>query len=266
MRRNRLGRVSDNFRSFPNLFFFCFCVFAFFALLVFCGCGLDTYYVLDQAPRVGRIVNYNEVDPAVRYFEFYAAPNSNAGNSEFGFLGTFVYYKIYSNPSSMNSNHLSIEAVNNSSNYSAAAERMIGLGYKELYTNKGSRSPLVSESDGTAYVRIRLTNNDEGSGQIANDAQIEIGGVNVGSPRRAGDSSLSFDFGRYNDSKYTGTGIKYDAPNSGDEDFYGGSPSDGKYYVDMYAVAAGRDTTFARYYSNVTYLGSITINASSEHN
>lgn len=266
MRRNRLGRVADNSRSFPNLFFSCFCIFAFFALLVFCGCGLDTYYVLDQAPRVGRIVNYNEVDPAVRYFEFYAAPNSNAGNSEFGFLGTFVYYKIYSNPSSMNSNHNSIEAVNNSSNYSAAAERMIGLGYKELYTSNGSRSPLVSESVGTAYVRIRLTNNDEGSGQIANDAQIEIGGVNVGSPRRAGDSSLSFDFGRYNDSKYTGTGIKYDVPNSGDEDFYGGSPSDGKYYVDMYAVAAGRDTTFARYYSNVTYLGSITINANEENN
>lgn len=266
MRRNRLGRVSDNSRSFPNLFFFYFCIFAFFALLVFCGCGLDTYYVLDQAPRVGRIVNYNEVDPAVRYFEFYAAPNSNAGNSEFGFLGTFVYYKIYSNPSTMTSNHNSIEAVNNSSNYSAAAERMIGLGYKELYTSNGSRSPLVSESVGTAYVRIRLTNNDEnGHGDIGHAAQIEIGGVNVGIPRRSRGQSYSFDFGRNGKAEYSGRGINYDLPIS-DEDFYGGSPSDGKYYVDMYAVAAGRDTTFARYYSNVTYLGSITINANEENN
>lgn len=264
MRRNRLGRVSDNSRNFPNLFFSCFCIFAFFALLVFCGCGLDTYYVLDQAPRVGRTPNYNENDPALLYFEFDAAPNSNVGNSEFRFLGTFVYYKIYSNPSTMNSNHNSIEAVNNSSNYSAAAERMIGLGYKELYTNKGSRSPLVPESDGTAHVRIRLTNFQEtGNGEIANEAQIRIGTTYVGIPRRSRGQSYSFDFGRSKDSNNE---INNDPPNSGDEDFDGGSPSDGKYYVDMYAVAAGRDTTFARYYSNVTYLGSITINASSEHN
>ena len=265
MRRNRLGRVSDNSRSFPNLFFFCFCVFAFFALLVFCGCGLDTYYVLDQAPRRGNYPS-DDSDYAQRYFEFWAAPNSNTGNSEFHFLGTYVYYRIYSNPSTMNSNHLSIEAVNNSSNYSAAAERMIGLGYKELYTSNGSRSPLVSESVGTAYVRIRLTNNDEnGHGDIGHAAQIEIGGVNVGIPRRSRGQSYSFDFGRNGKAEYSGRGINYDLPIS-DEDFYGGSPSDGKYYVDMYAVAAGRDTTFARYYSNVTYLGSITINANEENN
>ena len=210
---------------------------------------------------MGRIVNYNEVDPAVRYFEFYAAPNSNAGNSEFGFLGTFVYYKIYSNPSTMTSNHNSIEAVNNSSNYSAAAERMIGLKYQELRMNNEILTPFAAGD----HVRIRLTNFQENDNrEISTNAQIEVNETYVGIPRRKIGPAFSFDFGRY-DKNYD-SNIKYDAPNSGDEDFDGGSPSDGKYYVDMYAVAAGRDTTFARYYSNVTYLGSITINANEENN
>lgn len=261
MRRNRLGRVSDNSRSFPNLFFFCFCVFAFFALFVFCGCGLDTYYVLDQAPRRGNYPS-DDSDYAQRYFEFWAAPNSNTGNSEFHFLGTYVYYRIYSNPSTMNSNHLSIEAVNNSSNYSAAAERMIGLKYKELYTDGGS---VLTPFAAGEHVRIRLTNNQEtGNREIANEAQIEINETYRQIPRRLLGGNYSFDFGRYG-KNYDNT-IRYDPPKSNDEDFDGGSPSDGKYYVDMYAVAAGRDTTFARYYSNVTYLGSITINANEENN
>ena len=164
----------------------------------------------------------------------------------------------------MNSNHLSIEAVNNSSNYSAAAERMIGLGYQELYTNNGSLRPFAADK----HVRIRLTNNDEKvSSEIENSAQINIDGTPDGIPRRKKGPAFSFDFGR---KKYPATypedsTIRYDPP-IGDEDFSGSEPSDGKYYVDMYAVAAGRDATFTRYYSNVTYLGSITIDANEENN
>lgn len=165
----------------------------------------------------------------------------------------------------MLSNHNSIEAVNNSTNYSAAAERMIGFGYRELNTDRGILSPFAAGTQ----VLIRLTNNHEKnndgtlSAEIGNKAQIiEIGGTEVGIPRRSLGNLFSFDFGRDGKpSEYPTTNIRYDHPTSNDDDFSGSAPSNNKYYVDMYAVAVGRDTNFTKYYSNVTYLGSITIDA-----
>lgn len=156
-------------------------------------------------------------------------------------------------------NNKVIEAVNNSTNYSAAAERMIGLDYKELNTANGILGSFAADK----HVRIRLTNNKETSPtEINNNAQIEVDGINVGIPRRLRGNSYSFDFGRYGKSEYADPNIIYNSPTSNDDDFEDGTVSDNKYYVDMYAVAVGRDTTFKKYYSNVTYLGSITINAS----
>ena len=243
---------------------------------LFSACGLDTYYVMDRSPSAGNVPVYTEDDPSGKYFEFFAAQNSNAGNAEFLFLGTQVYYKIYSNSSTMLSNHNSIEAVNDSTNYSAAAERMLNYGYRELFTRGGSVTPLVPSGQEGAHVRIRLTNYYEGNvseeNWWSNEARIEISPSQNATPtakyipRRSVGQNYSFDFGRYNKSEYGGKGINYDAPASGDEDFSGSPPSDGKYYVDMYAVAVGRDTTFAYYYSNVEYLGSMTIDANSENN
>lgn len=241
----------------------------------FFACGLDSYYVMDRSPAAVNIPVYTEDDPAGKYFEFYAAQNSNVGNEEFRFLGTRVYYKIYTSASSMSSNHNSIEAVNDSTNYSAAAERMLNYGYQELNTSNVSVTPLVPSGQEGARVRIRLTNYYEGNASEenwwSNDARIEIRPPQAESatvkyvPRRSLGQSYSFDFGRYGKSEYSNNGINYDAPASGDVDF-SGSSGGGKYYVDMYAVAVGRDTTFTTYYSNVEYLGSVTIDATNENN
>ncbi|MBD5438971.1 MAG: hypothetical protein HDR37_10510 [Treponema sp.] len=212
----------------------------------------------------GNYPSFDNTDYSGQYFEFTAAQNSNTGNSEFAFLGTYVYYKIYSSSSTMISNNNSIEAVNNSTDYSAAAGRMLNYGYQELNTDGGFLGPFAAG----AHVRIRLTNYQESvSSGITNKAQIEeVGGTQISIPRRSRGNSYSFDFGRKDKPGYSNNGINYDAPASGDDDFSGSAPSDNKYYVDMYAVAAGRDTTFTTYYSNVTYLGSITIDASVENN
>ena len=164
----------------------------------------------------------------------------------------------------MISNNNSIEAVNNSTDYSAAAGRMLNYGYQELNTDGGFLGPFAAG----AQVRIRLTNYQESvSSGITNKAQIEVDGTQASIPRRSLGEIYSFDFGRYNKtSDYPTTNIRYNHPANGDDDFSGSAPSDNKYYVDMYAVAAGRDTTFTTYYSNVTYLGSITIDASVENN
>ncbi len=259
-----IKRLSD----FSKIFFLSFLTVA--SPCLFLSCGLDTYYVMDRSPSAGHVPAYTEDDPAGKYFEFFAAQNSNVGNEEFRFLGTAVYYKIYSSSSTMLSNHNSIEAVNDSTNYSAAAERMLNYGYQELYTAGGSKSPLVPNGQEGAHVRIRLTNYYESNATEenwwSNVARIEIGGSNIGIPRRSLGQNYSFDFGRYNKAEYSNNGINYDAPASGDEDFSGSPPSNGKYYVDLYAVAVGRDTTFTTYYSNVEYLGSMTIDANSEDN
>ena len=187
---------------------------------------------------------------------------------DFRFLGTYVYYKIYSSSSTMISNHNSIEAVNNSTDYSAAAGRMLNYGYQELRTDGVFLSPLVEKKKyENVRVRIRLTNYGKEPNIDDYKAQIVIDGTDVRIPRRSLGEIYSFDFGRYNKtSDYPTTNISYNHPASSDEDFSGNAPSDNKYYVDMYAVAAGRDRNFATYYSNVTYLGSITIDANNENN
>ena len=60
----------------------------------------------------------------------------------------------------------------------------------------------------------------------------------------------------------------YDDVVKGDEDFNCSDTADeeGKYYVAMYAVAVGRDSTFQTFYSNILYLGSVTIDGKSENN
>ena len=64
-------------------------------------------------------------------------------------------------------------------------------------------------------------------------------------PSRSG-SNKSFDFGRTEDDKEVNV-----EPSQGDVDFASGTftePEDKKYYVNMYAIAVGRDTTYTNYY------------------
>ncbi len=240
--------------------------------LVFTGCGLVNTFTVDGPVSVIHEPSYSSSDYDQNYFEFISALNSNSGNTEFIFLGTAVYYRIYTNLSTMTSMQSSISAVNTQSNYSAAAERMISYGYKELSTSSGSIQPLVSGSALTGkYVRIRLTNY-QNSPDYKADISISSSNnysapIKIYTPRRATGTKYTFDFGRRNDSAYSETStISYDLPKSGDEDFESGSVSNNMYYVDMYAVAKGRDNTFTTYYSNVLHLGSVPIDASKSDN
>lgn len=234
-----------------------------FSLIIFTTCGLDTYYIV--RPPTGPIHTpvYSADDPDSKYFSFTSAVSDT--DSSFRFLGTAVYYRIYASVSTMQSHIASISAVNTSSDYSAAANRMIGYGYQQLYTSDGS---FLVISDEGKKVDIRLTNNQESvSTGIGNTAQISIDSAFYKTPRRVLGMNKTFDFGRY-DKESLGYTPKdnYTPPASGDEDFENGTVEDNKYYVTMYAVAIGRDTTYTTYYSNVLYLGTIGINANNEHN
>lgn len=241
-----------------NIFLFASSVL--FSLFFFTTCGLDTYYTLTPPIRVIHTVNYTNTDPDQNYLSFTTAVNTNPDTS-FRFLGTAVYYRIYANTSTMLSHISSISSVNTTSDYSAAATRMVGYGYQQMNTSDGSIQPLISAQG--ADVQIRLTNNQESvSPDIGNTAQISL--INK-IPRRALGTNKTFDFGRFENSLYTPS-ENYTPPASGDEDFENGDVTDKKYYVNMYAVAVGRDTTYTTYYSNVLWLGTIVIDAGNVNN
>lgn len=232
--------------------------FLLFAFL-FYSCGLDTFYNLEPPVTRNTYPAYNTADPTQRRFDFNTNDTVNKTLLAFTYLGTAVYYRIYSDSNTMRSRNAAIDSVNNASNYNAAAERLISYGYKELQLDTGSQSPLVPPSaSNSRRVQIRLTDFNEVNAPSKDpdlSPYVRIDGVHEGLPRRE-EGRYTFDFGRSEDDRNS---VR---PSSGDSDFESGSFTDGgKYYVDMYAVAVGRDTTYTTYYSTVLHLGAVPVDA-----
>ena len=241
--------------------FLSFALFAAASMIFFGACGLDTFYTVSPPTTVIHEPVYTSSDFTSNYFHFRSATNATSDTS-FNFLGTAVYYRIYASSSTMLSRQSSISAVNTSSDYTAAASKLISFGYQQLNTSDGSIQPLISAEG--VEVTIRLCNYGEATLEN-NEYRARISPITK-IPRRSIGNNKTFDFGRYNISKYSGERDMYAPPASGDEDFEAGTVENNKYYVDMYAVALGRDTTYTTYYSQVLHLGSIPIDASAENN
>ena len=257
-----------------KIFFFLCCLFGFTA------CGLDEFYELDPPVRCNNQPD-TDTEFASRYFEF--TTNETGENnknyidpsSSFKFLGTAIYYKIYNNLEKMQTDITQISALINSTNYSNAVSKIREtLSYQELGTVKiedtqrkeTSINPLISAQGKNRTVYIRLTNyqdTKEFSARILIDNEPLKAGDFELYPSRSG-SNKSFDFGRTEDDKEV-----HVEPSQGDVDFVYGTftePENKKYYVNMYAIAVGRDTTYTNYYSNALHLGSVSITATEKDN
>lgn len=257
-----------------KIFFFLCCLFGFTA------CGLDEFYELDPPVRCNNPLD-TDTEFASRYFEF--TTNETGENnknyidpsSSFKFLGTAIYYKIYNNLEKMQTDITQISALINSTNYSNAVSKIREtLSYQELGTVKiedtqrkeTSINPLISAQGKNRTVYIRLTNyqdTKEFSARILIDKEPLKAGDFELYPSRSG-SNKSFDFGRTEDDKEV-----HVEPSQGDVDFVYGTftePENKKYYVNMYAIAVGRDTTYTNYYSNALHLGSVSITATEKDN
>lgn len=239
---------------------FCGCLF-----FILNSCGLDTYVVVKSPISVGKEVNYTTTDYSNMYFEFNT--NEDMGTyypSDFTFLGTEVYYKIYSNSSTLTSEVSVLQNLAGSTESSAnAADKLInpttngGYGYKALKASNSNYSPLIPPKyTNFQKVYIRLTNYqniEEFSARITVDGK-PIGLANTKSVPIRSDNAMSFDFGR--------NGSKDGVPLSTDGDVkYTTSNSTGNWFVAMFAVGVGRDVTYTTQYSNILYLGSVTINS-----
>ena len=220
----------------------------FFNIFYFSSCGLDTFFVINAPNYIVWEPTYNNtIDEADKYFEFRT--NEDQDPSVI-FLGTDVYYKIYSNPSTLDSEHSSIMNLAKGDNTSnQAADRMIASYRFQPLRAKGHTDQvvLIPNNDSNRNVKIRLVDY-----LPYEAAQVSISGSNQGIPVRSLPNNPSFDFFSQSD-EYK--------PKSDDADtsISSSSTNPDVYYVSMFAVAVGQDNTYARLYSNVLYLGSVQI-------
>jgi hypothetical protein len=245
-------------------------------LLFFSGCGLDEYYMVAAPYLVYNQPTYSSLYES-RYFDFYTYDTGQPTSSDFDYMGTAVYYKIFNNHSTMASAYSAIVSLNSSTTYSAAADKMIETyGYKELSyydTDSGAvktPSPLLPNAGQNIRVYIRLMNYQDGNytAKIIKDWDGNSDSLSASAiliPRRNISGKYTFDFGRTtSDPDYS------KIPEEGDDDVnYSSSFSDDDkkvWYIDLFAVAVGRDTTYTKYYSHVLHLGSVPVNSSEEDN
>lgn len=239
------------------------------------SCGLDEYYVLSPPSSIHTPIysSTNTISYENRYFEFTTDENRYYDDKGFTFQGTAVYYKLYSNLSTCESEYKALNTmVNTDSTKANAATSMINS-YKfqpmqNLYSDDDVLIPHTS-SEAFQTVRIRLTQYLDNQNEFDFVAQISIfrnGDYSfIGVPARYyGDRQ--FDFYRNN----TATGFYAPIPRTTSyEDDVSTSTSvtkDNIWYITLFAVGQGYDASFTSYYSTIVYLGTLAIDASSSDN
>lgn len=237
-------------------------------VLLSLSCGLDTFYYLEPPKNDGHSVRYDYSDEIELFFSFLTneEKNNDFSGSDFDFRGTEVYYKIYNSSSAMESVQNAVDSLNSGSDVAAAATNLINTRfYRTLSLSPDAKpSPLIPNRNDDRYVYIRL--NDMPNGDETQKAAVCIAdkkmtaynpsepGIQwLGAPRRSFSSVYGFNFNK-NDSENP-------PPKEGDEDVYwsGTSSSPGVWYIDMWAVSAGRDGSYSSSYSKLLHLGSVRI-------
>lgn len=236
--------------------------------LLFCACGLQEYYVLMEPTQVLRQPNASTIDYSEKYFDFMTREADNTDiSASFNFLGTAVYYKIFNNAADITSVTARLSNLNSSNDYGAAARAMIETyRYQPLNTSAGLNEPFIASTGADRRVYIRLMNygaEERYQAKVILNYGGDSSAAGASAPRRnMGGNNYTFDFGRNSSSS---AGENNRPPQSGDVDFTA-SGSGSTYYVDLYAAAVGRDTTYTTYYSKVLHLGTVAIDATQSDN
>ena len=231
------------------------------------SCGLDTFVVVEPPYSIGVGPNVDTEDYSYKFFQFDTNCDLSGYPDDFVFLGTNVYYKIYTNSNDLIAQTSALNALSEDFETSANVASKLIYDNEYLYQplqvmNYPKQAALVPATDiVNQNVYIRLTDYQD----IPNlESRITLSGKPLYNSstrtipvRNVG--NYTFNFGR--------TGDFDKVPEIGDVDVCGSSvPSDGIWYVALYAVAFGRKVTFEEDYSNIVYLGAIAINANSPDN
>lgn len=237
------------------------------------SCGLEEVLTVEEPKTLTNNTDYSSSEPLKWYFGFKTAVDSGVN-----FIGTDVYYKIYNNYSTLNSERSSILSVNTNTNSSAAATRMIETyTYQPLGTSTATDNSVYFEksvANRTVVFRLKTyypSINDEES-KKANDRykQHACVGIKIGDttteysyekfiPFRNGNRK-SFDF--FDDDEDNKGGSRDVLPEEGDSDYkHSSSASETDvYYVQLFAVGVALNPeTVTASYSLVLDLGSVPI-------
>lgn len=204
------------------------------------SCGLEVYYLLEPPTDSSNISNPD--NPSDQVFSFTTADIKNTNPSIVGnvkYLGTQVYYKIYSSKNRMQSQQTSIN--NSNSEYTESGiNKLESYGFKKLASSNYS-DPLIpkSSSGKNQRVEIRLFDN------YPYKATVSIDQTNMGIPLRYDGSTFSITPG----SEIQGEDV--DSTSSGN------SNDEMSYYVLLYAVSVGSVNLSQRIRSSLCPLGYI---------
>ncbi len=229
------------------------------------SCGLDTYIVMDDPVVTVQVPEYTNIQFNESYFEFWTKEREY---TDLMFKGTDVYYKIYSNYSTMLTERANLESLASDDDTAAKAPGKLmdsvssgGYEFKPLKASNCNDSPIIAAKGEDQLVRIRLTdyqNIDDYASKITVDGKY-LNNSEVPTRPLRNLEQLSFNFGR--------TGTQDLKPTSEDEDVkYSTESEEGKWYISMFAVAVGMDVSYTYHYSNIVYLGAVTIDANSVDN
>ena len=217
------------------------------------SCGLDTFYVIDAPHHTEHIPEWDNPDIATdSYFEFWTVDKDY---DSVKFLGTDVYYKIYKSSSTMETQVNDLVKLATDSDTNTSAEKMIRTYlYQSLRgQNHENENVLLPTTGSNQRVKIRLSDYTLYEAEIKVDNQNIYGSSSRVIPVRKLENNPTFQFNSSNTDSI---------PKSSDADVNsnGSATSDTQWYVAMFAVAVGLDYTYAQVFSNVLYLGAVTIN------
>lgn len=216
------------------------------------SCGLDTFYVIDAPTNVLHKPDCSSIDYSENYFDFYT---NDKKYENLKFLGTEIYYKIYKSSSRLNSEADDlITLANKSDSASSSADRMIQTYKFQPLRAAGheGESVLIPTVESNQRINIRLSNYTIYPAQITVDGENIYGSASRVIPVRNLPSKPNFNFR---------TAVSDSVPKSDDVDVNtsGSSTSESIWYVSMFAVAIGQDSSYTPVYSTVLYLGSVQI-------
>lgn len=211
------------------------CIVVFFiAFLLLFSCGLDVYYFVE--PPFNSSVIVNPSDPSEQYFSFTSADANNKklqDGGNFKFLGTDVYYKIYSDLSTLQSQRNSINS-SNTEYTENGINRLNNLGFQKISSSNYS-DPLIKKATSNQSVSIRLFYSDP------YDAEILVNQNDIGKPLRYNGEPFEISAGTILQ------GLDVNTTNLDES-----SPS---YYVLLYAVSVSTLNLSQRIYSSLCPLG-----------
>lgn len=220
-----------------NIKVFATCILVLCLVFFNLSCGLDIieYY---EPPYV--TINPPEpenIDSNQKYILF---KTNNSENTSISFKGTNVFYKIYNNREDARNDRDRLKSISQNDYSGTSANKLID-DYKYAMLNKNNSNILCPKSGSDYDVRIDFTDSNRFALIIDGDEQKPLRAV----------ENKEFNF----DSSYW----TYENEQRDFDVKYNSSSATDVWYVQFFAASVGLSSTLTEQYSNIVYLGCISL-------